>query len=180
MHASTVLFRTRSDDRRSAPNSALRRTRADAGETGRVIGLCCPGSATVVPNSFSTTSPAAAAAASARGLHQSGCPVLPVPFKACPTGQRPHRTGVPVVCSSPDYMVCRSQTSRSTWACVRSDALPVLTRSAPEIRVLRYYFRIIFAFPTMSWIGRSASPPPSEVAGGSFQRSEPTLISRPR
>jgi hypothetical protein len=67
MHASTVLSRTRSDDRRSAPNSALRRTRADAGQTGRVIGLCCPGSATVVPNSFSTTGPSAGAAASARG-----------------------------------------------------------------------------------------------------------------
>ena len=67
MHASTVLSRTRSNDRRSAPNSALRRTRADAGQGGRVIALCCPGSATVVPNSFSTTSPADAAAASARG-----------------------------------------------------------------------------------------------------------------
>src|ERR1700680_5091878 len=67
MHASTVLCRTRSDDRRSAPNSALRRARADAGETGRVIALCAPASATVVPNSISTTSPSAVAAASARG-----------------------------------------------------------------------------------------------------------------
>jgi hypothetical protein len=68
--------------------------------------------------------------------HQSGCPVLLVPFQTCPTGQRRHRTGVPVVCSSPDYMACHSQIFPSMWASARSDDLPVLTQSAPEIRVL--------------------------------------------
>jgi hypothetical protein len=68
--------------------------------------------------------------------HQSGCPVLLVPFPTCRTGQRRHRTGVPVVCSSPDYMACHSQIFPSIWASARSDDLPVLTQSAPEIRVL--------------------------------------------
>jgi hypothetical protein len=43
---------------------------------------------------------------------------------------------VPVVCSSPDYMACHSQIFPSIWGSVRSDDLPVLTQSAPEIRVL--------------------------------------------
>ena len=68
--------------------------------------------------------------------HQSGCPVLLVPFQTCLTGPRRHRSGVPVVCSSPDYMACHSQIFPSIWASACSDDLPVLTQSAPEIRVL--------------------------------------------
>ena len=62
--------------------------------------------------------------------YQSGCPMLQVPFQACRTGQRHHRTGVRVVCSSPDYMPCPLQIFLSIWASVRSDPLTVLTRSA--------------------------------------------------
>ena len=58
--------------------------------------------------------------------HQSGCPVLPFPFRACLTGQRHHRTDGPVVCSSPDYMPCPLQIFPSIWAFVRSDALVCL------------------------------------------------------
>ena len=77
--------------------------------------------------------------------HQSGCPVLLFPFQACRTGQRRHKTAVPVACSSRDYMACHSQIFPSIWASVRSDASPVLARSAPQIRVLpmRCLFRVI-------------------------------------
>ena len=79
---------------------------------GRVIGLCCPSAATLIPNSFSTDQSRRCCSRQRARSHQSGCPVLLVPFQACRTGQRPHRTAVPVACSSPDYMACHSQTFR--------------------------------------------------------------------
>ena len=112
MHAFTVLFRTRSDDRRSASNSALRRTRADAGQGRAGHRLMLPRLRYRPPKFLQhSQSPRCCSRQCAR-RHQSGCPVLLVPFKACRTGQKPHRTGVPVVCSSPDYTACHSQTFR--------------------------------------------------------------------